>query len=198
MLKLFQKIVIEAASFALITGCASSPPPHFYVLEAQKLPNTVVATSPNKKVIGIGPISIPALLDRKQIVTRSDQSTVEISEFHQWAEPLRDNIASVVTQNLASLQPHNVIRGYPWSAYGSVNHRVIIDIDRFDTQPGKHAILEARWLIMEEKGHIVFENHYSKIEHQLNDATYPSAVKGLNGVLYEFSQQISQALDRLN
>jgi uncharacterized lipoprotein YmbA len=198
MLELFPKIVIVAACVVLLSGCASSPPTHFYVLEAQNSSSASRVGTPNDRVIGIGPISIPALLERKQMVTRSDQGIVEISEFHQWAAPLRDNIAAVITQNLAALQVHNVIRGYPWGAYGPVNYRVILDIDRFDTQSGKRAILEARWVIMNEKGHIVFENHHSKIEHLLQNSTYPTAVKALSAVLYEFSQQISLALDRLN
>jgi uncharacterized lipoprotein YmbA len=198
MLPLFQKIVIVAGLFALFTGCATSPPTHFYVLEAQNLPSAVVANAPKKSIIGIGPISIPALLERKQIVTRLDQSTVEISEFHQWAAPLRANIVAVLTQNLAALQTHNVIRGYPWSAYGPVNHRVIIDIDRFDTQPGKSVILEARWVIMNEKTQDIIVNEHTRIEHSVADTSYPGTIKALSQVLYEFSQQLSQALDRLS
>ena len=109
ILPLFPKVLTAIGLITLLTACTSSPPTHFYVLETQSLPSAVTADSPKKNIIGIGPISLPTLLDRKQIITRSDQNTIQIAEFHQWAAPLRDNIAAVLTQNLAALQTHNVI-----------------------------------------------------------------------------------------
>jgi uncharacterized lipoprotein YmbA len=198
MLPLFQKVLTTIGIIALISACTVSSPTQFYVLETQRLPGVVAADGPKKCVIGIGPISIPALLERKQIITRSDQNTVHVAEFHQWAAPLRDNIAEVLTQNLVALQTQNVIRGYPWSAYGTVNYRLIVEIDRFDTQPGHTVILEARWAIRNEKTQAIVLNNQTRIEHSLSDTSYAATVKALSRVLYEFSQQLALAIDHLS
>ncbi|NOT11904.1 MAG: membrane integrity-associated transporter subunit PqiC [Methylococcaceae bacterium] len=192
-----QTLMQVLALSTLLTACVSAPPTHFYVLEAKSLSGAVAAHDTKISVIGIGPLSIPTLLDRKQIITRSGQNTVQIAEFHQWAAPLHDSMIEVITQNVTSLQSRHVIRSYPWSAYGAVNYRVIIDIDRFDTKPGSAVVLQARWAIMNEIDHVVLANHHSSIEHALKDTTFSATVKALSGVLYEFSQQISQALDDL-
>lgn len=196
MLPVCQKALKVFLIFALLTACTSSPPVHFYVLETRSaIP--VKADGAPKSIIGIGPLSIPPLLERKQIVTRSEQNTVQIAEFHQWAAPLRDNTIQVVAQNLAALQTHYVIRPYPWSAYGPVNYRVIIDIERFDTQPGHSVNLEARWAIVDEKTRAIVTNNQSRIEHPLADSSYPATVKALSEVLDEFSRELALALDRL-
>lgn len=178
----------------LLSACASAPT-SFYTLEAQSRPPVVATTTgATKPLIGIGPLSLPALLDRRGIVTRTENNSVQIAEFDQWAAPLKDNILAVLSKNVANLQPNAIVRAYPWSVYGSVNYRVIIDITRFDTQPGKSANLEASWAIMEEKNHTIISNGQTKLQQPLNDVSYNSAAQALSRLLSEFSQQLSLAL----
>jgi uncharacterized lipoprotein YmbA len=178
----------------LLGACASAPT-HFYTLEAQSWPPVVTSTSNAKKpLIGIGPLSMPALLDRRGIVTRAANNSVQIAEFDQWAAPLKDNVIAVLSKNVATLQPDAVVRAYPWSVYGNVDYRVIIDISRFDTQLGKSVNLEASWAIMEEKNHTIISNGQTKIAEPLTDASYNSAAQALSKLLGQLSQQISLAL----
>ncbi len=137
------------------------------------------------------------MLERKQIVTRLPDNSVKIAEFHQWASPLKDNVAQVLTHNLAMLQTSDLIRAYPWSAYGAVDYRIIIDIIRFDTRPEQSVNLEANWAIMNEKNHTLISNGHTKIEHPLGDPSYPATVKALNKILSEFSRELSQALEKI-
>ena len=182
----------------LLSACASTPPTHFYTLESQSHPPMAASTAIIKKrLIGIGPLSLPALLDRSQIVTRTDNNSVQMAEFDQWAAPLKDNVIAVLSKNLATLQPNAIVRAYPWGVYGNVDYRVIIDISRFDTQLGKSVNLEASWAIMEEKNHTIVSNGQAKIEQRLNDASYNSAAQGLSKLLSELSQQLSRALTQL-
>jgi len=182
---------------SLLSACMSTSPTQFYVLEPlSALPPSTTAAE-KKRQIGVGPISIPALLERKQIVTRLPDNSVTIAEFHQWASPLKDNVAQVLAHNLATLQPGDLIRTYPWSAYGAVDYRVIVDITRLDTHPDRTVNLEANWAIMNEKNHTLISNGHSKIEHALDDPSYPSTVKALSKVLGEFSQELSAALGKI-
>lgn len=180
---------------SLLTACAGTPVTHFYTLESLSqrpvISSTVVAKKP---LIGIGPLSLPALLDRRQIVTRTENNSVQMAEFDQWAAPLKDNIIAVLTKNVATLQPHSIVRAYPWSVYGDVDYRVIVDISRFDTQLGKSVSLEANWVIMEEKNHIIVSNGQASIKQLLNDPSYNSVAQALSKLLGEFSQQLSHAL----
>ena len=182
----------------LLSACLSTPPSQFYVLESLSEPPLSSTTTEQKRQIGLGPVSIPTLLERKQIVTRLPDNGVNIAEFHQWASPLKDNITQVLAHNLASLQTADLIRAYPWSAYGSVDYRIIIDIIRFDTHPEQSANFEANWAIMNEKNHTLLRNGHTKIKQPLDDPSYPSTVKALSKILSEFSRELSQALGKIN
>jgi len=194
------KITKGVAAFAmlLISACAATPPTNFYVLEALSQAPPALSDTAKKRLIGIGPITLPALLERKQIVTRAENNSVQIAEFHQWAEPVKDNVAQVLMQNLSRLQSPDIFRTYPWSAYGTVNYRVIIDIVRFDTQPGKSVNLEAAWAIMDEKNHSIIINGQSRIEQALTEDSYPAVARALSQVLSEFSRELAQALQSNN
>ena len=178
----------------LLTGCAT-PSTNFYTLESQSqrpvVSNNVIA---KKTLIGIGPLSLPALLDRRQIVTRTENNSVQLAEFDLWAASLKDNVLAVLSKNLAILQSNSIVRAYPWSIYGDVDYRVIIDITRFDTQLGKSVNLEANWAVMEEKNHTIVSNGQTNIKQPLNDASYNTAAQALSKLLSEFSKQLSLAL----
>jgi len=175
----------------------STQPTQFYVLEPLSAASSSLSATEKKRQIGIGPVSIPALLERKQIVTRLPDNSIKVAEFHQWASPLKDNVAEVLTHNLATLQPNSLIRTYPWSAYGAVDYRVIINIVRFDTRPDQSVNFEATWSIMDEKNHTLLSNGRSKIEHPMDDSSYPSTVKALSKILSEFSRELSVALGNI-
>jgi uncharacterized protein len=181
----------------LLMACAPTPPTNFYMLEALNQPVGTSSTVAKKRLIGIGPLSLPALVDRKQMVTRDENNTIQLAEFHQWAAPLNDNVLSVLRKNVAVLQPNAIVRAYPWSVYGEMDYRVIIDISRFDSQLGKSANLEANWAIMEEKNHTIISNGQTNIQQALNDANYSTVVQAQNKLLSEFSRQLSAALQQL-
>jgi hypothetical protein len=181
---------------SLLTSCAT-PPTHFYQLEAASTPPVTSNTTAKKTLIGIGPLSIPALVDRKQIVTRSENNAIQLAEFHQWATPLQDNVMTVLSKNIAAQQSNAIVRNYPWSVYGEMDYRVIIDISRFDSQLGKSATLEASWAIMSEKNHTIISNGQTNSQQPLHDGSYDSAVLALNKLLSELSQQLSLALHQV-
>ncbi|MGZ8192835.1 MAG: PqiC family protein [Methylobacter sp.] len=183
---------------AMLAACISTPSTNFYVLEPLSTSTASAIKTVKKPLIGIGPVSMPAMLDRKQIITRTENNSVQIAEFHQWASPLKENVVQVLTHNLAALRPNDIVRTYPWSAFGSVNYRIILDILRFDTNPGKSVNLEANWAIMDEKKRTLLTNGHSEIEHSLDDISYTGTVNGLSKILGEFSRKLSMELDQIN
>ncbi len=196
MLNKYLNGLIGLCGSFLLTACAT-PPTNFYVLEAQS--QTVVSTTANvkKRLIGMGPLSLPALVDRRQIVTRKENNGIQMAEFYQWAAPLKENVLTVLSKNVAAQQPNAIVKAYPWGAYGDMDYRVIVDISRFDSQLGKSANIEASWVIMEEKNHTIVSNGQTKIEQPLHDTSYESVVLTLSKLLSEFSQQLSLALNQI-
>jgi uncharacterized protein len=188
------KSVFTIVLGVLLSGCVRAPTVQFYVLEplSQSAPSTVETS--RQRTIGIGPVTVPILLEHNQIITRSSNNTVQIAEFQQWASPLQDNLLQALTRNLSTLQPNNIIHTYPWSIHGTVDLQVIIDIIRFDTTPGESANLEANWTIKNESSHDILKNGHSLIKHSLSDSSYPATVRALSRILGEFSRELSLEL----
>src|SRR5262245_66066254 len=98
-------VMILVASLLGLGACASTPS-RFYILNALTASDTMAATAGEQgPVIGVGPIMLPKYLDRPQIVTRASRNQLTLGEFDRWAEPLQDNVTSVLAENLARLIP---------------------------------------------------------------------------------------------
>ena len=82
----------------VLAGCGSSPKANFYTLGSDAPPPRAPA-APYRIAIGI--VTVPDLIDRPQIVTRTGANQVTIDEFARWAEPLQGEIPRVIAANLA-------------------------------------------------------------------------------------------------
>jgi uncharacterized lipoprotein YmbA len=180
----------------MVTACAETPSPKFYVLAAIS-PAAVPFSATKPRSIGIGPITIPSLLERKQIVTQTGVNEVDIAEFHHWAGPLKDNIIQVLQQNVATLLPNDIVRSYPWSAFGNVNQYIVIDIIRLDKKLGQAATLEANWAIMDEQSHQLLSNGHILINRPLHDSTYQTSTQAISLAISQLSRELALALNNL-
>jgi uncharacterized protein len=186
--------LFSALLLVLLSACAGSPQVQYYVLEPLSQPAPLSIGTEKQLSIGIGPISVPALLDRKKIITRTSSNNVQISESQQWATSLEDSLLQTVTNNLTTLRPANIVRAYPWSVHGPVDLQIIVDFVRFDTTPGKSVNLEAKWAIKNESTPVILKNGRSVITHPLDDSSYPGTVRALSKILGQFSQELSLAI----
>jgi uncharacterized protein len=55
--------------------------------------------------LAVGPVTVPPYLDRPQIVTRTSRAKLTLADFEQWAGPLADTTARVLSEDLALLIP---------------------------------------------------------------------------------------------
>jgi uncharacterized lipoprotein YmbA len=134
--------------FALGTGAGcASPRSNFYTLNSAAKPVTTGADYS----VSVGPVSVPAAVDRPQIVLRLAPNQVAIDEFHRWASPLPDAIARVVAENLAAMlgTPHVTVFSQPTAA--GARYRVLVDVLRFESAPGEAATLDAVWTVRSTK-----------------------------------------------
>ncbi len=123
-------------------GCAS-PRSNFYTLNATATP---LSTGADYSV-SVGPVSVPAEVDRPQIVVRVAPNQVAVDEFHRWASPLPDAIARIVAQNLAATLGTPRVAVFPRPAAAGARYRVVIDVVRFESAPGEAASLDAAWSV---------------------------------------------------
>lgn len=181
----------------LLSGCARSQPTAWYQLDAaapRQSADTVVA---RRMSIGLGPLVLPEIVNRPQIVTRSGASRVELADRHRWAEPLQDNIARVLRENLAILLGSEQIVAYPWSRDSGVDYQVAIEIVRFEGEGLAQARLEALWSVLDREGKTVVPQRRSRHEVPAATADHEGLVAAFSEALSRYCLEMATELARL-
>ena len=146
-MKRFPGIALICALAALSAGCASTPHSYFYTLS----PAAKQAASAANYSISVGPVTVPAAVDRPQIVVRVGPNQVDIDEFNRWASPLQSDIARVVAENLGSMLGTQDVALFPHTTATGASYRVMIGVMRFESAPGDAATLDAVWTVRRAK-----------------------------------------------
>ncbi len=97
--------------------------------------------------VGIGPVRLPAYLDRSQIVRRRAPNRLDVSVHERWAEPLSTGFVRVLRQDLAACLPGRTILEHPWPARDRPALQVEVDVIRFEATREGSSALEARWTV---------------------------------------------------
>ncbi|OPY90271.1 MAG: hypothetical protein A4E72_00751 [Syntrophus sp. PtaU1.Bin208] len=131
-----------------LASCASTRPPQFYTLTPSLMGTGATSASLS---ISVGPVSIPADVDRPQIVVRTGQNQVLLAEFDRWALPLKSDIARVIAENLATMLGTPQVSVFPQSSAAESTYRVGVDVLRFESELGKGAALDVLWTVNSRK-----------------------------------------------
>lgn len=136
-------VVAVGLAFAM-TGCSSSPRVTFYTLEpAGQVEPPVAATAVPS--VTVGPVTLPEVVDRPQLVVRVAANRVEIFESQRWAEPLKSEIPRLIAENLGRLLGSDRVSSYLQHAGVNADYRVLVDFQRFESSPGEAVTIEAVW-----------------------------------------------------
>ncbi|HYB42151.1 MAG TPA: PqiC family protein [Candidatus Methylomirabilis sp.] len=127
----------------LAAGCGSTPATHFYALSSAGVP----ASPSSTRSVAVGPVSVPAVVDRPQIAISTGPNQVWLDEFHQWAAPLQNDIARVVAENLVTMLGTPRVTFFSQTLLAEPDYRVVIEVQRFASAPGEAATLDAVWTV---------------------------------------------------
>ena len=177
---------------ALAAGCASSPA-RFYTLSATATPSAAAS----KLSVAVGPVSVPAAVDRPQIVVSTSANQVTVDDFNRWAAPLQDNFARVVAENLVALLGSPRVTLFPQTLNADVDYRVQIEIRNFESAPGKSASLDAVWTVRQSKDGKTETGRTSAREKVDGDGYEALAAAHSRGVA-RLSQDIADAVRTLD
>ena len=133
-----------ACVLLVLTACGTTPPTRLYVLD--RPPLAPLADIDDEVRLVMGPITIPAYLDRSQIVVR-DGARLRASEFDRWSEPLRDAIAMALTQQVSAAGGIEAVP-FLWPGGLGAAWRIPTEIIRFEAETPGRFVLEARWILM--------------------------------------------------
>jgi len=140
-------LAIPCALAILAAGCGATPESRFYTLRASTAP----AATSSQLSVAVGPVSVPAMVDRPQIVVSTGGNQVRLDEFNRWAAPLQSNISRVVADNLMGLLGTSRVSLFPQALSADADYRAVIEVQSFDSAPGEAATLDSTWTVRRMK-----------------------------------------------
>jgi len=197
-----------AASLALMTaafvvaGCGSilSPRPDlskFFVLTPATDATSAMPRTGNGPTIGLGPVRLPAYLDREEIATRIDLNQMQYSETDRWAEPLDTDFRRTLEKDLAAALGTAQIVPFPWFAPARPDYKIEVDVDRFERNEKGDSQLTSHWTIKDGKSGKLLFAKASDINHPAQSGGTEASVAALSTNVGELSDQIATAVREL-
>ncbi len=165
------RYVSGACALVLLAACGSTPSSRLYVLGTTPVSQTAGIDEALRLVMG--PITVPAYLDRPQIVVR-DGGRLRALEFDRWGEPVIDGVAAVLTQQVSAATGIEVLP-FMWPGGLGDSWRVPTEIVRFEAETPGTFVLEARWVVMSPDAEEVGDRYRRRYEAPV-DVEDPAAI----------------------
>jgi uncharacterized protein len=186
----FRLIATFVLAASTLAGCASSPTPRFYVLGAPPQPAVKAVYS-----VAIGPVTVPDIVDRPQIVLRTAANEVTIPDQVRWAEPLKSEIPRVIAADIALSLGDAYVSAYPQATGSEADYLVVVDIQRFESALGEAATVEAQWTVRGVKDKSgALRSGRSVVREPTQGNDYDALVAAHGRALAKLSRDIAEAV----
>lgn len=179
---------------AVLASCGSPPKERFYTLSAAGVAAATAAEA--REHVVVGPVTLPEVVDRPQLVVRIGANEVAILEQHRWAEPLKSEIPRLIARTLSQLLGASRVSAYPESASQEAGLRVTIDILRFEAVPGIEASVDALWSVRRLPGGKPTTGR-SVVSEPIAGEGYDAVVAAYGRALATLSRNIARAIQTL-
>jgi len=180
-----------------VAGCAgTSAPSRFYTLNAlgdEEAAQSVPASTHSLSVV-VGPVEIPDYLDRSQIVTRSSPNELKLAQFDRWAGSLKEDIARVLSENLALLLSGNDVSVSSWEWSSASDYRIALYIRRFDIMSEGSVLIGAQWNIIGKDGVEILLTGELSAEEPIAAETYNAKAAAMSKALGKLSRDIAEGI----
>ncbi|WP_027799444.1 PqiC family protein [Paraburkholderia dilworthii] len=187
----------RTGALAAVLGLAAcaSPSSRFYTLGdvsggGSAAPSVRTAAAP-AWLIEVAPIDVPPQVAKTQLVVQTGPTQVQVLEQERWAslpgDELRRALSTSLTQQLNTIDVYG-------TAYSDATpvYRVSVNVQRFESWPGSHALIDAVWSVRAVRSTAVMTCR-SVVSEQVGSG-YDSLVDGHRKALQRVAVQVAGAL----
>lgn len=182
MMRSFAVGVLAVTLAVAMVGCSRSPQVTFYTL-GSGLPVDVAKAGP---IVVVGPVTLPELVDRPQLVLRVGAHRVDILESHRWGESLRSEISRLIAENLGGLLGSDRVSSYLRQSGADAEYRVVVDIKRFEAAPGEAVTIDADWSLRRVSGGVAITGH----SHRREPVATPEGAEGYDSLVAAYGRAL--------
>lgn len=182
-------IALSLTALALLSACAS-PPTTFHQLRPA-LP--AASQNPAQGVsVMVGPATLPAGLERPQLVVEGAGGNIELLDLQRWAGPLDRMLSQTVATDVSRALGLVSVYAYPQPGMGGGDVRLQLDVRQLRLRPGRDATLEVAWQAVPGRGERqpLVSGYFNRSQPlAATDAT--AAAAALQALVTELSRQLA-------
>ena len=142
--------------------------------------------------MAVGPVTVPAEVDRPQFTVQIATNRVAVDEFNRWAAPLNENIARVIGGELSTLLGTQRVATGSFASFNP-DYRVSLEIQKFESVPGKSVQIDAVWLVLRKSvGGVSLSGRTIAVEPAAGD--YDALAAAHSRALAKVSRDIAAAI----
>ncbi|WP_054927369.1 membrane integrity-associated transporter subunit PqiC, partial [Burkholderia sp. E168m22] len=136
-----------AALAALALAACSSPPARFYTLSPADAAAPLRTAPANPAfLIEVPSVGVPEQVAKSQLVVQKNAAQVDVLEQERWASPPADEIRRALSDDLAAQLGTIDVANSAYPA-GVPVYRISVNVQRFESWPGKRAAVDAVWSV---------------------------------------------------
>ena len=175
----------------LLAGCGTSPPNNYYLLSAHQF-SAISGETPS---VGVGPIEIPAYLDRKSMVYNRQGNALQVASLDLWAEPLVNGVERVMVLNLAGLLNTQDVQSFPWHSQRAPQYGVKVNVLQLEATE-QQVSLTAEWLVYRPNSSVQVKRRISALQAPLGAGTAEAeqVAAAYSDLLYQLSEIVAAAI----
>jgi uncharacterized lipoprotein YmbA len=176
-----------AAALALALAGCGSPDNKYFTLSTEG-PAAPASQAVMSRTVSVDEVTIPAYLDRPQIVIRQDANRADIREFERWVEPLDSMIRRVLAADLAARLGAGRVLDRP----AKDTALIAVTIDEFG-QDGDRVVLRGQWTVKTGGKDAPAVPHSFSHEEPLGKAEMPDMVAAMSRLVGALADEVAGA-----
>ena len=139
------RFVVGLTSVVVLSAGCSSPKPTFYSFNATPIPQ-VTSVAKGTRIM-VGPVTLPAMVDRPQLVLQNANNTVQVYEYHRWANTLKGDVGDVIASNVAQALAISNVWNFTQSTQTNFDYQIFVDVQNIDTKLSGRVEIDVLWTI---------------------------------------------------
>ncbi len=184
----------------LAAGCAEMrPPPNLHVLSSLPREGASGPGSPAASrgpVVGVEQANVPEYLDRPEIVVRTSNNTLELTQGDRWGQRLQGDVTRVIAENLRGLLPSDNVFVLPLRRREPVAMTVAVDITSFERDASGNAVLNAYWSVLDGQTEAERAGARARYTEPVEGEGVEATVAAMNRTLAALSRDIAAGIKR--
>ena len=178
---------VSAVSLAAaLAACSSSPVSRFYTLGGNDAATRTAA--PAAFYLEVSPVDMPPQVAKNQMVVQDGAAQVRVLEGERWASLPADEVRRALSADLSQQLGAIDVYGTPHPE-GVPVYRVKVNVQRFESSPGRRALIDAVWSVRGVSNQAVLTCR--TLAEQPVDAGYDALVAGHRRAVDQLASEIS-------